>query len=226
MTPMAGKRSRDRSFAPRRRGALGSDERGQAFTLEAFIGAILILSAVVFALNATVITPTTGGGVEGDVLAQLRTEADDVLQVAADNGSLTYLARNWDPNDDAFRGNATRSRGYVDDVPPTGFGALLNGTFAQRGRSYSVLYEFRPANDSDVPDQHEKELLLVHGGFPTQRVVVATHTVTLYDDMTLVGTNTTLATARNRSDPSYPIPDAYPDSPLFNVLEVRLVVWV
>ena len=57
--------------------------RGQAYTLEAVVGALLITSAVVFALNATVVTPSTAGEESPETRDSLRQQASDILAVTA-----------------------------------------------------------------------------------------------------------------------------------------------
>ena len=71
------------------------EDRGQAFTLEGFIGALLVLSAVLFALQTVTVTPSTGGTVDQGAQASLETRAEDVLVTTAttDTTDPTYWVR-------------------------------------------------------------------------------------------------------------------------------------
>jgi hypothetical protein len=73
---------------------------------------------------------------------------------------------------------------------------------------------------------------MVWMGPPAAEAVTASQRVTLYDNETLTAPG---ATDRELweydTDPSngergfYPIPDAAPNSPIYNVVEVRVTVW-
>jgi hypothetical protein len=205
------------------------DERGQAYTLEGFIGSILILTAILFALQSVVITPTTGGTVDRDARDQVRIEAQDILVLSADSGNLSKMIRYWDPstNPDQFNASDGRSLGYSSGLPPSsaprGFLTLLNETFRDKN-GYNVVLTYQDSSGNPQGGN----LTMVRNGFTTQSGVVATYTVTLYDDQRLTADDTrTLAAceAAADSDCDYPIPDAYPNSPVYNVVMVKVIVW-
>jgi hypothetical protein len=60
---------------------------------------------------------------------------------------------------------------------------------------------------------------MVYMGAPSDNAASATRTVTLTDDTSLSGTSGTV------SSPGFYAPDAAPNASLYNVLEVRIVVW-
>lgn len=208
-------------------------ERGQAYTLEGFIGAMVVLMAVLFALQSAVITPTTGGAGERAVQAQLQQETADALAIAAENhgqgenGSLSYMIRYWNDSSNTFHGaNATESDTYdprTFDRDEFVLGQVLSERYTQQGRYYNVelVYE----NDSEI-----ERTQLVDQGSPPERAVTASRTVTLYENDELTapssrdqGINLTEA----YHDHEYPIPpaDNGPDDPVYNVVEVRVIVW-
>ncbi|MFC7229827.1 hypothetical protein N0B31_20680 [Salinirubellus salinus] len=208
----------------------GDGERGQAFTIEGITAAVVLLTAVLLAVQAVVVTPTTRGTVDEDVRTELRQQTEDVLWLSsagADPGEdLSTLVRYWEPNGQTFAGATNPTVGYGRDAPPTRFGTLLNQTFTQRGYLYNVelRYRTRTAGES-------KPLTLVSRGVPDENAVVASWTVTLYDDDTLTGPGAGGAElSEYDTDPAdgddgyYPVPDAV-DGPVYNVVEVRVVVW-
>lgn len=223
--------------------SMAADERGQAFTLEGFIASVVILTAVLFALQSIVISPTTGGTVDQEVKSQLRTQAHDILVVSAHNDSqdLSYLVRYWNGTENTWAGAIDNTIGYGSETPPTAFGDMLNKTFKQRGRVYNVVVEYRNGTD---PTKSNTERM-VYRGVPSDNAVVTTYTITLYDNQTLEGpkvknnpgalcggfnssdevTLANVSTDYSGCNGYYPVPDAFPNSPIYNVIEIRVVVW-
>ncbi|WP_323676723.1 hypothetical protein [Halorubellus sp. PRR65] len=203
------------------------DNRGQAYTLEGFIGSILILTAVLFALQSVVITPTTGGTVDRDARDQVRLEAQDMLVLSAESGNLSKMIRYWDhsKNPGQFNGSDGRSLGYSTELPPSsaprGFLVLLNDSFMDKN-GYNVILSYQDASGNPGGDN----LVMVRNGFTTQSGVIATYTVTLFDDQRLTADDTrTLKACKEAPDCDYPIPDVYPKSPVYNVVTVKVIVW-
>lgn len=203
-------------------------KRGQAFTLEGLIGAVLLLTAVLLALQTAVVTPSAGGDVDQDTRAELRQQATDVLAVSADSGELSYLVRYWNgsPTELTFAGAENPTTGY-ERAPPGEFGAMLDSTFLQAGHRYNVYVEYRSAAD---PSRTER-LRMVYRGQPDESAVVAAYRVTLYDNMTLTAPGEGGrelwqydTDPRDGDGDYYPIPNAV-DGPVYNNVEVRIVVW-
>lgn len=197
-------------------------DRGQAYTLEGVIGAVLLLTALLFSVQSLVVTPTTGGAVDGAVRSGLEREAADVLATSAADGALSRTVRYWNNTtvERTFAGGVRPGVGYGNATPPTSLGAMLEARFERRGYRFNVDVAYLAG-----PDRWET-VRLVYRGVPSEDAVAATHPVTLYDDDELAGPHTaneTLGAAHRRG--MYPIPDVAPDGPLYNVVEVRLVVW-
>lgn len=203
-----------------------SGDRGQAFTLEGVIGSIIVLSAVLFAIQAIIITPTTGGTVDPEIREQVQTEADDVLTLAAQNETfgLSEQVRYWSRNERTFVGAVNQGIGYGNRIPPKTLGALLNATFESRGRTYNIYLRYHNVSNgtSRIP--------MVYRGESTDSAVTASRRVTLYDNMTLAGPNATsvelweLGTNESSNRGYFPVPNAI-DGPVYNIVEVRLIVW-
>lgn len=205
------------------------DDRGQAFTLEGFIASLLVLTALLLALQSIVITPTTTGSVDPAVRSDLRQQGSDVLEVSASNGTLSKLARFWtdDCTDRTFVDGNGEQIGYGTDRVPFVLGSLLNETFTERGRTYNVFidYELNKTDDTIVYDS----VPVARRGAPADNAIVVRYTVTLYDDQILTGPDDVRigeAFEDCESDPGgFPIPDAHPDSEVYNVIQFRVVVW-
>lgn len=206
-------------------------QRGQAHTLEGVVAGLVVLIAVLFALEAIIITPTTSSAVDPGERNELRTQADDILTITAQNESLglSELVRYWDQSDRTFAGpNAVNPRvGYGTNQPPGDFGEMLNETFTSRGYRYNVELRYLGSNVTD----DRGSIWMVYRGDPSEGAVAASHRVTLYDNQSLTGPygeNAELwqysTDATNNEGGYYPIPDTT-DGPLYNVVEVRVIVW-
>lgn len=204
------------------------DDRGQAYTLEGVAAAFLLLLATLYALQAVILTPITVGSVDEGTQSRLRAEAADVLQVTADRETedLTYHVLHWSPLDRTFAGADSPRVGYGSQGPPGEFGQFLEESFDTRGRDYNLLVRYRQNETTDAGVQR-----MVYQGEPSRSAVVATYTLTLYDDMRLTGparSTTTIeemdTNATNNEDGYFYVPDVA-EGPVYNVIEVRLVVW-
>jgi len=205
-----------------------SGDRGQAFTLEGIVGTVIILTALLFALESVIITPTTGGTVDPQVRERLSTQSSDVLSTVGQNRTfgLNEYVRYYDTDEQTFYNGVNGDIGYGRQGVPRQFGALLNRTFDARGRLYNVELAYLDSSGGTGT------VTMVDRGRPSDNAVTTTYTVTLYDNQTLTAPNAPPAELVDYStnpndpdDPYYPIPDAAPDKPIYNVVEVRLTVW-
>ncbi len=194
-------------------------DRGQAFTLEGLVAGLLIIGALLFAMQAVVVTPGSPGA---DVEPEIRQQAVDILDIASQDGSLSEMVRYFDnDSSETFAGAENPTVGYGSHLPDTHFGTLLNDTLYQRGKVVNVIVEYS-TNGSVGTDT----LRLIYRGSPPSASTVASTTLTLYSNQTLTGPNgneTTLERATEAG--TFAIPNVDPDGPLHNVVHVRVIVW-
>ncbi|AFO58736.1 MULTISPECIES: hypothetical protein [unclassified Natrinema] len=196
-------------------------DRGQAYTLEGFIGAMVVLMATLFALQSVVIMPSTGGIDRADQ-AQRQQEALDALVVAAEDGNLSETIRRWDGEGgfEGADGQLAQSGDYRRYHPDTfanksTLGSILNDRFNERGGGYNV----------EIHPKGSENKTLVYQSGPPPSSVTASYTVTLYDDQYVTPDRDRTLTDLNESESA--ISELYPDSdnPVYNVVEVRVVAW-
>jgi hypothetical protein len=197
------------------------ESRGQAFTLEGVIGAVVVLASVVLALQAVDIAPLTAGAADGPS-DRLETQVDDVLATATDRDALrttvTCVGPGGEPETDLAN----------PDDPLTQFGVLLNQTLAQNNNEFVVVLEYRNGDD------HVRDRLYPSGDIRAPPgAVSASRQVTLYDSDPVLreGTDgcvrdpdgTTLA----EEDQLYI--DRHPDvdgvTNVYNTVRVRVTAW-
>ncbi|WP_394324689.1 hypothetical protein [Halorubrum sp. SD626R] len=196
----------------------GSDDRAQAHTLEAFAAAILLVAGLVFALQATAVTPLSASTSNQHIENQQRAVATDLLATCAESGALREALLYWDPEDERFAGSRPEFGTYTRGGPPNGFGEALNRTFLDRSVAFNVEVRHGDRNRTAIVDM----------GSPSDNAVTATRAVSLPDDANLTAPGyeeTTLEGLTAGDDPGsfYAAPDA--DGAVYDHVEVRITVW-
>ena len=202
---------------------VGSDDRGQAYTLESLIAALLLVTAVLFALQSVVITPTSAGALDRDVQAQLEQESNDVLVTAANEGELSRLARFWDCStgtmaSDSRSGPWAENQGYENDIAPVAdLGESLNRTFSE-GTRYNLLLVYNNGTTENVTR-------VIYQGTPGDEVVSTSHTITLSQEQPVTSRDSSGESIDDCSNPAIPKHPSSDPGGMYNIVEVRLVLW-
>lgn len=184
--------------------------RGQAYTLEGIIGAIVIASALVIGLQAVDPAPWTEP--EPTNPEELRTQAQDLLDAAEDSGMLHKGVRCVDDN-----GNLDRE-GFLEG---TGFENLTDNALGTGNFRMTIEYL----------DDGERVEETVVPGRPGRTSATATRLVTIYD------TDSVLRHENDDCEQPFGVPptvgdtdnfyieDQHEDEHLHAVVKIRLVVW-
>lgn len=182
----------------------GADRRGQVFTLEGLLAALVVLAGVVFALQSVVVTPSTSGTSVAPVQEE---RLDSVLEQAARDGSLKRAVLAWTGS--GFAGATSGEGYYVGTLPSNAFGDALDQTLdGSTIVNVNVTYY-----DAAGALQYER---LVYNGVPGDGSVRSTVTVPVYD----------WEPPGNFYAPdNYERPSAPGDPDLHCVVQVEVVVW-
>ena len=203
---------------------MNSGERGQAYTLEAVVAAIVLLTAVAFALQVTIVTPLSASTSSQHIEGQQRAVAQGVLASAAEDGSLERAVLYWNETGERFH-NTVGQGFYTDDPPDNEFGDKLEQAFTQEGIAYNVIVRYQAQNG----DINQETMILQ--GTPSDNAVSATRTITLDNDTRLVDEDgsrneTTVREADGLYIRRGPQPQSEPDSPaVYNVVVVEVIAW-
>jgi len=190
-----------------------SGDRGQAYTLEGVLAAILVVTATVYGLQ-TIDTRAWEDETESET-AQLTARANDVLTLAGESGSLRDSVMCYREGS-SIRGSQEGSL--------TEFERILNTTFDRQANQYNLYFSYWDGSESReiLVSQTETE------SSPPTTAASASTTVTIADNTSLRlpsnGCEEIPLTVKD-TEGSFYMPDAAEDSPLFNIVEVRLVVW-
>lgn len=199
-------------------------ERGQTFTLEAFVAAVLLLTTIAFALQAVSISANTASAADSELRNQHAGLAVGVLDQGATNGSLRTTLLYWNESDERFYDTNGNESYYIVRSPPTAFGGALASMFDDREVRYNVDLYF-PTASGERGQQR-----LVESGTAADDAVRLVETVTLYDHTALVDENetarsVTLGDVAADTNSTFYAPDARPNSPIYNVVRVEVVLW-
>lgn len=198
--------------------SLHGDRRGQAFTLEALLAALVLLGTVLFVVEAGGVTALSGGTASSEVTDQHGAVAEGTLDAAIRDGEVRPTLLYWNESNGTFHG-VGEPGAYVAGGPPTVFGDRLNRTFDDRRAVFNVDLVY--LDESDQPRRYE----LVDQGTPSDDAVTVSRVVTLSDDDVVRDANGTATNVTLAESTTYFAPDSAPDTPLYNVIRVEVVVW-
>lgn len=220
--------------------------RGQAYTLEGVIAAIILASALLYGLQAVDVAPYTSDDRSDQRLDTLRTQVADSLALAADTGSLERAitcinTSTQRPHERIGQPPNEQSGGNLTDL-----GSILNGTLGGGDRRYIVRFDYW--NTSSPPDG-ALNYTYVHPNDPgelqfTREPVTVTRQVTLYDSTPVrvpddAGTPDTYSDDFCRplddtlgewadDNPDFYLPEAYASDANrdpYGVVMVRVIAW-
>jgi len=190
--------------------------RGQAYTLEGVLAAILVVTATVYGLGA-IDTRAWEDETQSET-EQLAYQANDVLSIASESGALRDVVlcyREGRPID------GDRERTLAE------FERMLNHTFDSQAQQYNLYFSYW-----NTSDQRETRLVSEESqgsnDRPPTSAVDASATVTITDNTSRrIGDECSSIplTVKEDQNSFYISEDVSPDSPLYNIVEVRLVVW-
>jgi len=198
-----------------------SHQRGQAYTLQGVIGAVIVISSMILGLQAVDIATFTDDDREA---SELRVQANDALDIAADADALraavTCVAGDGRPSETAV----------LTEQSTTEFGRILNETIAETS-DYRILVDY-PANDTIQTVGIETDQ-----SRPQDTTVTASRQIALFDSdpvrepgrdcrprVGADGEPITLVEEDNRNADFY-LENRDEDGDLFAVVRIRVVVW-
>jgi hypothetical protein len=192
-------------------------DRAQAHTLEAFVAALLLVAGLIFAAQATAVTPLSASTSNQHIENQHRALAGDLLSTAAEDGSLREAMVYWD-GETGFV-DASEDRSYYT-ATPTGPHplALALEVFDRNYLAYNVDLVYQDGEGG------ADEIRMVEMGSPSDNAVAVTRSVVLYDSTTISG-GSDAGTTLDELEGDFYAPNVDQESQLYNVVEVRIVVW-
>ncbi|WP_418282985.1 DUF7288 family protein [Halorubrum sp. DTA98] len=193
------------------------DDRGQAHTLEAFVAALLLVAGLIFATQATAVTPLSASTSNQHIENQEAIGAADVLATTKERGDLKKGLLYWD--DDAF----------IDAGEPGYYTGMVNGSHPLSDPFNESFDDRRVAFNVDVfslEDGDRNRQRMVDMGEPSDNAATAAVHVPVYTDDRLYNDSSGAFDGDVVDETTYfapPDPEAGPT--LYAVLEVRITAW-
>lgn len=191
--------------------------RGQAYTLEAFIAALLLVASLTFALQVTAVTPLSESTSNQHIQNQHRTSATGALAAVDEAGALDEAVLYWNTTEESFHDPNYRNH-YTDKYPDNDFGDVLNRSFADRGLAVNVLVHYETGDDSESTQE------MVYNGEPSDNAAASSRTVTLYDDDPILDENLDEDAPLEDREEAFYANDEHV-GPAYNVVRVEVIVW-
>lgn len=190
-------------------------DRGQALTLEAVSGAILLLLAIGFALQMTAVTPLSASTSSQHLENQLESSGDGVMASTAESGALKSAVLYWNETDGGFH-NASDTGFYRGSPPDIEFGDALERAFGTRNIAYNVVVHYQLGNGNRLTQT------MIFQGQPSDHAISASRTVALLDsdNLTADGGGPEL-----RHSGTFFAEDAAKGEPLYNLVRVEVIAW-
>jgi hypothetical protein len=192
--------------------------RGQAHTLEGVIAGLVLLTALIFALQMTAVTPLTASTSSQHVETQQQSLAAGVLSAAAETGALERAVLYWNETGGTY--HDAPDVGYYTSTPDNDFGQMLARTLGDRGITYNVRFYY--------PDQGIRTLQrrYLYRGDPSDNAVSAGYSLAITDDQNLIdadgSVNETITVAQADR---YFATDTASDRSLYTVVRVEVIAW-
>lgn len=205
---------------------IAPDGRGQAYTIEGVIGAILVTSALVLGLQAVDIAPWTEDSVDQQT-ESLRTQVQDVLEAARDRDALRTAATCIDGDGTDEPHPAVAAGDASADDERALLGTLLNRSLDLQGRGYAVYLDYNGSTGLET-------VALPEDRSATRASVTVTRQFALFDsDPVLRFRNdagecvpvTSGDTLADRGASDIYVSDQSDSNELYAVVRVRVVAW-
>jgi len=211
------------------------DDRGQAYTIEGIIGAIVVVSALVLGLQAVDIAPWTDDSTERQT-ESLRVQIQDVLDAANDRDALRTAATCIDGDGTPRPHPAVAAGGAANNTERAVFGTLLNRTLDENNQRYSVYLDYPNGTELNTTAITQDQDV-------TRSSVTVTRQIPLFDSDPVLEFDSDAGECVTVQSPSNPAesetlgernrtaPDTIyldnqdDDSELYAVVKIRVVAW-
>ncbi len=192
------------------------DDKAQMHTLEGVAAATIMLLVIVYAIDATSMTPLTSSTANVHVETELQVLGQDILGALdyAEPGYNSKLKNDvlgwngkkytWSGTKYLENGNATPQNNLTNNLT-----SMLNSTLVTQGIAHNVAITFLD-NSTLLPITE----YMIYDGDPSENAVIVSRKIALHDG----DINKTIVT-------NNPINDIDPSTNLYNIVDVKLILW-
>jgi hypothetical protein len=193
------------------------DEKAQLHTLEGVAAATLILLVIIYAIDATSITPLTTSTSNAHVESELMTMGQDILNTLdyeepGYNSQLKIDILNWSGYQYVWTGNDYIENGGYYPLNNSSLAQNLKLTLVSQGIAHRVDVVYLLTNTNNITGTSAPETM-INAGEPSDNAVVISRKIVLQ--------NTDKDNPLNNSQ----IRDIDTTSNLYNIVDIRLILW-
>lgn len=191
------------------------DEKGQMHTLEGVAAATIMLLVIVYAIDATSMTPLTSSTANVHVETELQVLGQDILG-ALDytepgfNSKLKNDVLGWNGKEYTWDGIKYMEKGnasYSQNNLTNNLTNNLNYTLTTQGIAHSVELTFLKNNGTSLLTQK-----MIYNGNPSDNAVIISRKIVLHN-------------SDNPNKNNILLTDIDPSTDLYNIVDVKLVLW-
>nr|WP_321497160.1 hypothetical protein [uncultured Methanolobus sp.] len=195
---------------------LKPDAKAQMHTLEAVMAALIMIGVIVFAVEATSLTPLTSSTANAHIEAQMQTIGQDMLNALsyAPNGHDSALKRdvmNWDGTEYVWNGTAYESRMSTNaTLTNSNLADMFAFVTIPRGIAHNIHFTWINEDGVSIARPY------IYNGDPSDNAVIISKKVVLSDYE--VGNVSSFAANTG-------IPDIDNSTAFYNIVNVKMTLW-
>ena len=193
------------------------DEKAQLHTLEGVAAATLILLVIVYAIDATSMTPLTSSTASAHIETELQMLGQDILN-SLDYNEPGYNSKlkddilEWEGNQYLWNGYDYIENGGSDYLQNSSLGETLKSVLVRNGIAHKVeLTYLIISGNTTMPSA---PVTMIDAGVPSHNAVIVTRKIVLQD-----------TDCTDECDEEKMIGDIDPSTELYNIVDVRLILW-
>ena len=190
------------------------DEKGQMHTLEGVAAATIMLLVIVYAIDATSMTPLTSSTANVHVETELQVLGQDILG-ALDytepgyNSNLKNDVLIWNGKEYIWNGTKYMEKGnaaYPQNNLSNNLTNYLNSTLVMQGIAHSVELTYLTTNGTLFTQK------MIYNGNPSDNAVIVSRKIVLHN-------------SDNPNKNNGLLIDIDPSSDLYNIVDFKLILW-
>ncbi len=198
------------------------DDKAQMHTLEGIAAATAMLLVIVYAIDATSMTPLTSSTTNVHVETELQAMGQDILGALdysepAYNSKLKNDVLGWNGLEYTWNGTNYMENGngsYPQNNLTNNLTNILNATLITQGIAHNVEITFIDNNTFKPASPYP----MIYNGDPSDNAVIVSRKIVIYKS------DINQSRLLNQSNPIYQN-DIDNSTNLYNVVEVKLILW-
>lgn len=188
------------------------DNEAQMHTLEGVAAAALMLLVIIYAIDATSMTPLTSSTANVHVEIELHALGQDILETLdyaepGYNSKLKNDVLEWSGSEYIWDGSQYTENGDPQNHLSNNLTNILRLTLVPMGVAHNVELTSGTDNGTSYITQN-----MIYNGDPSNNAVILSRKITLHNSDSINKNNTELI-------------DIDPSSDFYNIIDIRLILW-